>query len=332
MKRILFPTDCSPLCEAYTAQVAEVANHFEANVTLLFADQKPGSSRQADAANRFTERVGAFLDPSRLQRIFTTEPAAVKVVELDRSERFDLVMIPSHGRGTLGRIWRRSVVEYAVRHCYSAIWTAHGDSAISMKNFKRIACMIGLTAATRSVVSFSAELAERWKAELSFLHAVPEWDERLLTLAASRELPATLSPETARLWLSELTSSMNVASRVHVETGETVDVFRRLARKHPIDLLVVSGSALSRERDSTSDRVVGLMRSSPCPVLVLGQNSLPQPAGTVEDRERGEVISLPMSMSRSSRLPGERSDGRDQVLSMNQVRAMQANRRRKPGL
>jgi universal stress protein A len=127
--KLLLATDLSPASAAATEQAFDLAGRLRAPL-LVVSVIDPGQLRRP--GGRFGQRV----DQVRAQRelvaqelvergrtlgisvsflIWEGEPGE-SIVEAARAEHADLVIVGSHGRGSVGRFFIGSVSEHVVRH------------------------------------------------------------------------------------------------------------------------------------------------------------------------------------------------------------------------
>jgi len=134
IRRILLATDLSAASEGASAQALELAHDLGAEL-LIVSVIDAGSLRLP--GNRPSLRV----DQVRIGREASAQDlvargramgvpvnfliwegdAGESIVEAARSEQVDLVVVGSHGRGSVGRFFIGSVSDYVVRHAASPV-------------------------------------------------------------------------------------------------------------------------------------------------------------------------------------------------------------------
>ena len=134
IRRILLATDLSPASEGAALQALDLAHDLGAEL-LIVSVIDPGSLRLPGG------RFGARVDQVRNSRetaaqelvtrgraagvrvnflIWEGEPAE-SIVDAARSEQVDLVVVGSHGRGSVGRFFIGSVSDHVVRHAHCPV-------------------------------------------------------------------------------------------------------------------------------------------------------------------------------------------------------------------
>jgi len=134
IRRILLATDLSPASEGAALQALDLAHDLGAEL-LIVSVIDPGSLRLPGG------RFGARVDQVRSNRetaaqelvsrgraagvrvnflIWEGEPAEA-IVDAARSEQVDLVVVGSHGRGSVGRFFIGSVSDHVVHHAHCPV-------------------------------------------------------------------------------------------------------------------------------------------------------------------------------------------------------------------
>ncbi|MBI2781348.1 MAG: universal stress protein [Chloroflexi bacterium] len=128
MRRILLATDLSPASEGATRQAIDLARDLAANLLIVSvidpaARGVPGgrvermdqrrASREAAAQEVVIRGRAAGVAVSFM--VWEGEPGP-SIVDAATSEQVDMVIVGSHGRGSMGRLLIGSVSEHVVRH------------------------------------------------------------------------------------------------------------------------------------------------------------------------------------------------------------------------
>ncbi len=133
-KRILAPTDLSPVAEEGLRAAANLAHRLGATLTLLHVIIEEEMEARANAhvprhpvdliyRDLEAELVEQFhrLVPPEIQRVLFAEPMAVagnpgeEIVRAARSRAADMIVMATHGRTCLAQVLMGSVAEYVVR-------------------------------------------------------------------------------------------------------------------------------------------------------------------------------------------------------------------------
>jgi nucleotide-binding universal stress UspA family protein len=134
IRRILLATDLSEASEGASLQALDLA-HDLGSALLIVSVIDPGSLRLPGG------RFGTRVDQVRTRREETAQELVSRgrsagvhvnfliwdgdpgesIVEAARSEQVDLVVVGSHGRGSVGRFLIGSVSDYVVRHAHCPV-------------------------------------------------------------------------------------------------------------------------------------------------------------------------------------------------------------------
>jgi nucleotide-binding universal stress UspA family protein len=146
IRRILLATDLSAASEGAAVQALELAHDLGAELLIV-------SVIDAGSLHLPGNRSGLRVDQVRIGREATAQDlvsrgramgvrvnfliwegdAGESIVEAARSEEADLVVVGSHGRGSVGRFFLGSVSDYVVRHAASPVLVvrARGEEALT---------------------------------------------------------------------------------------------------------------------------------------------------------------------------------------------------------
>ncbi len=142
IRRILLATDLSAASDAAADQALDLAHDLGADL-LVVSVIDPRSLRLPGG------RVGARVDQVRASREAAAQELVARgrgagvqvtfliwegnpgesIVDAARSEEVDLVVVGSHGRGSMGRFFIGSVSEHVVRHAHCPVLVVRGRTA-----------------------------------------------------------------------------------------------------------------------------------------------------------------------------------------------------------
>jgi nucleotide-binding universal stress UspA family protein len=144
--------------------------------------------------------------------------------------------------------------------------------------FQQVLCAVDLSPSSRGAMTFAAELARRYGAHLTLLHAYepPPAARAEMFVGPVEVFSASVRAAERRLagWRvdAERAALRDVAAAVAI--GRAADAIVRYAEEHRSDLIVVASrgrSALRRLLDpSVADEV---LRKATCPVLVISRDA-----------------------------------------------------------
>jgi nucleotide-binding universal stress UspA family protein len=138
--RILLATDLSTASDGATTQALGLACDLGADLVILSVIEPPGRdssavSRRVDQVRSLREIVAQEIVRRGRSQGVTVEflvwqgdPGEV-VVEAAASERVDLVVVGSHGRGSVGRLLIGSVSDHIVRNAPCPVLVVRGPNA-----------------------------------------------------------------------------------------------------------------------------------------------------------------------------------------------------------
>jgi nucleotide-binding universal stress UspA family protein len=290
-KKILFPVDYSPSCTAMIPYVKDMAQHFDAELSLLhayalrpvfanrdvenvlvysdlaYADPKISEEARHIESQRLRE-FAAQVFPAQYAEVMTEEGEAGAIIhKVLQHQGADLVMMPTRGCGPIRRLLLGSVTAKVLHDVSAAVWTSTGtaiEEHAPTVPYKSIICALDETQESEATLRAAAALAKSYHASLSLLHvlemppATPEIDftpyrKDLIEAghARMRELKDRLN-----LDVPDVVLDAGVADGIHEE------IVRRKA-----DLLVMGRGHDRGIVSRVWSRLYSIVRDSPCPVL-----------------------------------------------------------------
>ncbi|MFN7924638.1 MAG: universal stress protein [Bryobacteraceae bacterium] len=285
IRRILFPVDFSqrtartaPLVSAMARQVgAEVAllhvvgtiPHWLANAEL--ADGEPEAMRPPDTwiALRRSQLENWAKDEwtgVAVRRYVEIGDPAHLISEFVSRNQVDLIMMPTHGFGRFRRWLLGSVTGKVLHDTECPVWTdVHMPEPVPREGeVRRILCALDLEDESGALLQWSRALAEKLRAELRLVHAIPAAEHipgqpddpfRAHLLRIGREQMEELQ----RRYRTELTATVvsgNVASAVALVAGEWA-----------ADLVVIGRTPAKKGPGRLHSHAYAIIRESPCPVI-----------------------------------------------------------------
>jgi nucleotide-binding universal stress UspA family protein len=259
--KILLPLDFIDLPLHLVHQAAALAHHFNSEIVLLhvvtplsypagvFVDKHHKVARDllaemvTRARAKLDESLGKELKGLTIKRMLREGDPAREIIRAAQEERAKLVMIPTHGRGALGRLLLGSVTANVLHHCGCPVWTgAHLEDGISHEfKIRNILCAIDFGPHSASTVSWAVSLAAEFGSRLTLSHVIPrleicgrggkyvETDLKEMLAGAASQRMAKLSKDTG------------VKADAIIASGDVPKVLRRIAEQTKADLVVVGG-------------------------------------------------------------------------------------------
>ena len=144
IRRILLATDLSPASDEAAVQALDLAHDLGATLLVVSVIDAgslrlPGnrSSLRVDQVRIGRESAAQDLVTRgrslgvRVNFLIWEGDAGESIVEAARSEQVDLVVVGSHGRGSVGRFFLGSVSDFVVRHASSPVLVVRGRGETS---------------------------------------------------------------------------------------------------------------------------------------------------------------------------------------------------------
>jgi nucleotide-binding universal stress UspA family protein len=279
-RHILFPVDFSPRCYGAVPFVRALAARYKAAVTLVHVIEPPVAWASSDGGYGTEFDVSPIRKEEAEQELatFATQEfpgmSVTRMVEegdpgacisdLAHSWNSDLIMMPTHARGALGRKLLGSVTARALHDCKCAIWTVT-HLAPAHTELKTILCAIELAPESASLLKYTKEIALEAGASVHIVHAVPAAEVRP-EMYFDQPLEVFLR-DFAREEIAKLQIQAGTNFDSFVELGSVSQVVCEAAQKFDADLVVIGRGVVNRFAGDLRTEAYGIMRESPCPVL-----------------------------------------------------------------
>lgn len=289
-KKILFPVDYSPSCEAMIPYVKDMARQFSADVTLThayalqpaFVTRDPeGSMVYSDLAydpklledarnlevKRLRDYAARMFAGRRVETIAEEGEAGTVIHKILQHQGADLVMMPTRGSGPLRRLLLGSVTAKVLHDVSAAVWTSVGSAMEGHEPtvpYKSILCALDQTEESETVLRAAAAFAKSYEAKLTLMHVFempPSSPE--LDIAPYRQELIQAAHEHMRNLKSRL--NLDVPDCV-VDGGIAHGIHEEIVRRNA-DLLVVGRGHDQGAVSRVWSRLYAIVRDSPCPVL-----------------------------------------------------------------
>jgi nucleotide-binding universal stress UspA family protein len=268
-KKILFPVDFSEQARGAARYVEVFAGRFESGLTLLHVFDLPKYNElQPESRTQRQQRLDSFLarelEYFRVERALVEGDPASKILEMARTGRFDLIMLPTHGLGGFRRFLLGSVAAKVLHDAECPVWTGvHLDQAPPLDKivFRNLLCAVDLGPHSRQVLTSAAELAEEYRARLCVVTATPAPE-----IYVDADFALAVAKKAAE-GLEELVRSTGVKAEIVVEGGEVDKAVSSVAARLQADLLVIGRSPATGILGRLRTHAYSIIRQSPCPVL-----------------------------------------------------------------
>jgi nucleotide-binding universal stress UspA family protein len=281
-RKILFPVDYSPPCQAIVPYVQEMAGRFSAELTvchayapldaiihneLLVTDPELEAKTQALEKERVRQFARQNFPGQEFDAAAALGESGSVIDRLAEEQRADLVMLATRGHGPVRRLLLGSITSKVLHDVSAAVWTGVGaaspDHAAKIP-YRSILCALDDSVEAEAVLRAAASLASAYNAQLWIVHVVPT--PPAYPDLDLREHTAKLT-EQAQLKLRELKATLGVDAPhtvIDALLGEGIqqEVIRRKA-----DLLVTGRGHSSGTFSRLWSHLYSIIRDSPCPVL-----------------------------------------------------------------
>lgn len=276
-KHILFPVDFSERCKATTPFVIEMARQLSARVTvfhvfmpptLVYPVDMPWMAGEADieaqrdiagkSVRRFIAEQFEPAAPDVTTRIaFELGDPATSIVEFTGRSPVSMIMMPTQGHGRFRSLLLGSVTTKVLHDARCPVWTsAHVENPLAARTAKvqNILCALDANRESLNVLTFATELSRKLAANIHLVHAAAPGDSPERIAAASAEL-------------SRLQERAATTIESTVKAGQPHEVIRAAAEGLKADLVVIGRGAITAPLGRLRTNVLGIIRSSPCPVI-----------------------------------------------------------------
>lgn len=295
IERILFPTDFSPFSAHALRHALALTRRFKARLKVAHVIPHVLPTGDADyfgapwlitpeTRRHVDEEMRRFLSPAREARIdYETEICEGdpwrEIVALAEEMAADLVVMGTHGRGGLERLFLGSVAEKLIRrlpcpvltvcHEEGRTWEAPGLVA-------RILCATDFSETSSDALRMALALATEEQARVTLLHVVeniPEYGSPMnLGLPDLGPLRQDLE-QAARARLQDMASAAETPKakiEVRVEFGRAYKEILRIAAEERADLLLVGAQGHGViEHMLSGSNAQHVIRGATCPVLTV---------------------------------------------------------------
>ncbi len=283
IQNILFPVDFSPSCAAMAAFVKRGASIFGARVTLVHVFDlyghhpsqlyvRPPSEVAEEQQILARQKLDSFLKSEfpvgECPRILLSGDAATQIAQLARTDRFDLIIMPTHA-GVIRRTLLGSTTAKVLNDTDCPVLTTQHAETISPRQLehREWVCAIGLNADSERVLRFASQAAKDVHANLTLVHVILASGADLLVQLDLEERLQSAKREAASRRIDELQGAVGSDARVSTAIGAIKDMLTEEARRLRADVLVIGRSPRSGVLGRLRNLSYAVVRDAPCPVL-----------------------------------------------------------------
>ena len=259
VSRILLPMDFSASCLVMLPYAQALTAKCGAELILL----------HVETANELGQAGTDQLRDFDVRRVLYDGDPADAILEFAKSERIDLIAMPTHGYGTLRRFLIGSVTAKVLHDVTCPVLTGvhiEEQPAVRVATFSRVLCAIDLGPQSADILKKASQLATHLHSQLDIVHAVPPLGPEG-ELPFSGEWRAEITTR-ARQDVEALLSAIGpAAAAVYIQEGEPAKTVCSFAKAMGADLLVIGRGPNDRMGGRLTTHSYAVIRQSPCPVI-----------------------------------------------------------------
>ncbi len=286
LDRILLPVDFSERSSGAARFVEALADRDNTEIFLVHVSTPLSyemsaldvggtviSELNADRSGELKQQLDEFLadelKPFRVHRHLLEGDPAKRIVEFAHTNRVNLITMPTHGYGLFRRFLLGSVTAKVLHDADCPVWTgAHIEEApaVDKIHFQNVVVAVDLCPGQAlKALSWGAQLAERYGAKLSVVHAYPSLEGRAGEYFDPnwRNYFVDIATEEIR----KLESKLGLDAEIILEDGDVPHVVCNLALTRKADVLVIGRGSAAGMFGRLRANAYAIIRQSPCPVV-----------------------------------------------------------------
>lgn len=177
LKKILVPLDGSSLAETALPHAITLARRTNATIYLIRVVKEQGNPATNPPNSRvvteyMAQKVSTVHDEGiPVQSIIRSGNAAEQIVYRAAALQVDVIVMATHGRSGLQRLFLGSVADQIVRKAECPVFLIHG--AVPVRPYRTIVVPLDGTLIGESVLPVAATLARAYHARLILIHTLP---------------------------------------------------------------------------------------------------------------------------------------------------------------
>jgi nucleotide-binding universal stress UspA family protein len=283
-KKILFPVDFSDRCHFAAPHVHAVAKRDGASVTLAAYLEIPAIWYGAldapcmpdinfpnlidEAQHNLTFFADEYFRDVPCDTLADAGDPGRAIPELAEKGGFDLIMLPTHGRGPVRAALLGSVTAKVLHDTSVPVWTsAHLDRADTTptEEWKTVMCAVDATDESLKVIEYAKEMAGN-STKVFLVHAINAAPETYPETFANQDFERFLS-DSARRTINRMQREAGTKFPLCIHAGTVSSVIEYATKQHNGDLVLTGRGALPHFGGRFRTHVYSIIRDSHCPVL-----------------------------------------------------------------
>jgi nucleotide-binding universal stress UspA family protein len=241
-----------------------------------------GDFLERDQALQKLQEIGKTRVPPEIQRclypVVQRGNPADEIIEAVADDKYDLIVMATHGLTGWRHLVLGSVAEAVVRQASSPVLTVRArpdEGSHKHRGVKKVLCPTDFSGPSYTAFPIAGELASRSEAQLQIIH-VMEPLSPVLGIVSAEEFEQARSSEAAQALLEVIESHLPreiqgvAALNRLVRTGGAAEQIVRAAEEEHVDLIVIATHGETGwwhlMFGSVAEEVV---RTAPCPVMTI---------------------------------------------------------------
>ena len=282
IRKILFPVDFSPACEAMAPLVVRTATIFSARVTLLYVLEPAATGfeltvqtlREVEEyrAKAAEERLQTFLagplPADTCERLVRDGLAAETIAAVANQQGFDLIVMPTHA-GAFRRMLLGSTSAKVLDSASCPVLTTQHAETISPGplQHRRLLCAVTLQSDASRLMAYAAGLAADMHASCTLVHVIPASEPQSAIQLDLEERLQSAERRSAQQRMERMAQAAGLTAKVHIAIGPVKEALIEAARLLEADVLLIGRSPQTGPSGRLPDLSYALVRDAPCPVL-----------------------------------------------------------------
>jgi nucleotide-binding universal stress UspA family protein len=287
LSRILVPVEFSPRCRGAVQYAEALACHFQAEIILLHVVLPPLASYSSfeamayssatdlaqEVAAQRTVDLGALpcKAPGGVRNLVIIGDPAIVICDVAKTEKCDLIVMPTHGYGPFRRFLLGSVTAKVLHDAICPVCTGpHMEEApdYTSISFNHVACAIDLGLHSREVLAWADSFAREFGAALTIVHAIPAAATRRGGFYFDPDFGIELARHASER-LNLLCEELDVKAKISIEGGETPVVVADTAKTLNASILIIGRGSTPHAHGHLPTNAFAIVRESPCPVITI---------------------------------------------------------------
>jgi len=229
---------------------------------------EPATDFSLGAQGQMDKFLARVLQGVTVKQVLLYGDPAREIVKYAHSEKADLIMMPTHGRGPFRRFLLGSVTAKVLHDADCPVWTGvHMEAAPRSEpvTFSRILCALDPWVDAHDALAWGWKFGGEIGGQVRIVHAMPAIYSPD-SADASAEIKKRMR-DRAEAEIRKVQQSADSNAEVQIVTGDASEAVCAAARDWQADLMVIGRGAASEVLGRLRSRSYSIIRESPCPVV-----------------------------------------------------------------